>query len=214
MFLRRCRRRKDGKRHVYWALVESIRTAAGSRQRVVAYLGDLQRKEASGWMRLGRRLDGRARPEPSLFDPPRGPEPEDDLELVRVKGLRLDRVRDFGDVWLAWGLWRLLGLDDLLSRRMPSGREEVPCPRTVRRQNFSFFTSRRRLLAMHSSRSSTEAACRSRLWIGRRDWPDGYVQTQFGFSDATTCAGDRYCLSGKSLELESGGFPIRQSGWS
>ena len=41
MYLRRCYRRKDGKRHAYWALVESYRTARGPRQRVVAYLGEL-----------------------------------------------------------------------------------------------------------------------------------------------------------------------------
>ena len=39
MYLRRCYRSKDGKRHAYWALVESYRTARGPRQRVVAWLG-------------------------------------------------------------------------------------------------------------------------------------------------------------------------------
>ncbi len=48
MFLRRCERRKSGKRHTYWALVESYRTARGSRQRVVAYLGDLTPSEQDG----------------------------------------------------------------------------------------------------------------------------------------------------------------------
>src|SRR2546425_9090140 len=41
MYLRRCYRRKNGKRHGYLALVESYRTARGPRQRVVAYLGDV-----------------------------------------------------------------------------------------------------------------------------------------------------------------------------
>lgn len=70
VFLRRCERRKNGKCHSYWALVESYRTAQGSRQRVVAYLGELQPSEESGWALLGRNLDGKARPQPSLFDPP------------------------------------------------------------------------------------------------------------------------------------------------
>jgi len=39
MYLRRCFRRKDGKRHAYWALVESYRTNRGPRQHVVAWLG-------------------------------------------------------------------------------------------------------------------------------------------------------------------------------
>src|ERR1035437_7125185 len=41
MYLRRCYRAKDGKRHEYWALVKSVRTARGPRQEVVAYLGEM-----------------------------------------------------------------------------------------------------------------------------------------------------------------------------
>jgi transposase len=130
MFLRRCERRKNGKSHTYWALVESIRTARGSRQRVVAYLGELKASERSGWAQLGPRLQRRERPQPSLFDPPHYDDPLADEErvLVRLKDIRLERLRDFGDVWLAWGLWRLVGLDTLLESLLPPGREEVPWP--------------------------------------------------------------------------------------
>jgi transposase len=127
VFLRRCERTKNGKKHTYWALVESIRTAKGSRQRVVAYLGELKAGEESGWAQLGRRLQERERPQPSLFDPPCDEEPEDDEPVqVRLKGIRLERLRDFGDVWLAWGLWRLLDIDTLLSQIIEEGREDVP----------------------------------------------------------------------------------------
>ena len=129
MFLRRCERRKNGKKHTYWSLVESYRTAKGSRQRVVCYLGDLAVGEESGWAKLGRHLDGKRkvqRPQLSLFDPPRREEPRDDEPVkVRLSGVRLERLRDFGDVWLAWGLWRMLELDELLEREIESGREEV-----------------------------------------------------------------------------------------
>lgn len=128
MFLRRYERRKNGKGHVYWALVESIRTARGSRQKVVAYLGDVKKGQQSGWVALGRQLDKKDRPHPSLFDPPAYPEPAEDLALVRIKGVSLQRPRDFGDVWLALGLWRLLKLDTLLAARMPVGDEHVPWP--------------------------------------------------------------------------------------
>jgi len=128
MFLRRYERKKCGKRHTYWALVESIRTGQGSRQRTVAYLGELKKSEQNGWVQLGCRLDRKDRPSPTLFDPPAYPEPADDLELVRIKGIKLERLRDFGDVWLALGLWRLLGLDELLQRQIPVGEEEVPWP--------------------------------------------------------------------------------------
>ena len=130
MFLRRCERRKNGKTHTYWALVESMRTAQGSRQRVVAYLGELKPSEQDGWAQLGRRLDGAAQPQPSLFDPPHFDDPvsDDEQVLVRLKDIRLERLRDFGGVWLALGLWRLLGLDRLLLGVMEPGREEVPWP--------------------------------------------------------------------------------------
>ena len=129
MFLKRLERHKNGKGHTYWALVESIRTARGSRHRVVAYLGELRKSERNGWVQLCRRLNKEQRPEPSLFDPPYYDDPTDDEPvLVKLKGIRLERLRDFGDVWLALGLWRLLGLDVLLARLMPQGREDVPWP--------------------------------------------------------------------------------------
>jgi transposase len=129
MFLRRCERQKSGKQHTYWALVESYRTAWGSRQRVVAYIGELKADEQNGWIQLGRRLDKKSRPHPSLFDPPHYDDPTDEEPIeVRLKEVRLERLRDFGDVWLALGLWRLLGLDSLLSDKMPPGREQVPWP--------------------------------------------------------------------------------------
>lgn len=64
--------------------------------------------------------------QPSLFDPPQTDDPADDEPvLVKFKSICLERLRDLGNVWLALGLWRLLGLDQLLSHLMPSGREEV-----------------------------------------------------------------------------------------
>jgi len=140
MFLRRFQKRKNGKSHAYWALVETYRTAKGPRQRIVAYLGELKESEQSGWAQLSAKLNqdvaSADQQKPSqvqqfLFDPePRG----DDIEaalgsqpvLVDLKGIRLERTRDFGDVWLAWGLWRLLGLDVLLAKEMPRGRAAVP----------------------------------------------------------------------------------------
>jgi len=70
MFLRRYERRSGGRRRTYWALVQSVRTGRGSRQRVVAYLGELKRSEQSGWAQLGRKLSGKERPQRSLFDHP------------------------------------------------------------------------------------------------------------------------------------------------
>jgi transposase len=129
MFLRRFDRRKNGKSHSYWALVESYRTAKGSRQRVVAYLGELTATEQDGWAKLGSHLNGEAqmrRPQLTLFDPPRRDESRDDEPLlVKLSSIRLERPRDFGDVWLAWGLWRMLELDQLLDELIEPGHETV-----------------------------------------------------------------------------------------
>jgi transposase len=129
MFLRRYERRSAGRRRTYWALVESVRTGRGSRQRVVAYLGELQRSEQTGWAQLGEKLSGKRKPRRSWFDPPHDDEPADDEPaLVDLRGVRLERLRDFGDVWMALGLWRLLELDTLLENLENVGREEVPWP--------------------------------------------------------------------------------------
>ncbi|HUB24260.1 MAG TPA: IS1634 family transposase [Tepidisphaeraceae bacterium] len=125
MYLRKLRPRGRGKKQVYWELVESYRTAKGSRQRTVAYLGKLSRNQINGWQTLSSRLNGQAPSTPGLFDPP-GTDDEPEFEIVDLKNLAVQRPRNFGDVYLAWTLWRLLGLDVLLSQHMPAGREEVP----------------------------------------------------------------------------------------
>ena len=125
MYLRKIRPRGRGQRQIYWELVESYRTAKGSRQRTVAYLGKLSRRELSGWQTLSRRLNGQAPPMPTLFDPP-GQEDGPDLHWVDTHNVRVQRTRRFGDVFVAWTLWRILGLDTLLAGRMSVGREEVP----------------------------------------------------------------------------------------
>jgi hypothetical protein len=126
MFLRRFRKRVGRKVHSYWALVESYRTARGSRQRIVCYLGELKAGEESGWASLGADLRGKPKPSPSLFDPPAPAEPLPEVATVLPKKVRLENLRDFGDIWLSLGLWRLLELDVLLDKLLPKGREDVP----------------------------------------------------------------------------------------
>lgn len=120
MYLRRCYRAKDGKRHAYWALVKSVRTARGPRQQVVAYLGDL---DEAGRMGVQRTAAGRGGPAPQqeMFDGPRPRWVEVNLSAVRVEG-----TRGLGGPWLALQIINRLGLKALLERLMPAGREEVP----------------------------------------------------------------------------------------
>ena len=121
MYLRPCHRAKDGKRHAYWALVKSVRTARGPRQEVVAYLGEM---DQAG--RLGVRDAAAASGEEGsgwLFE--REPRRWVEVDAARV---RVENGRSFGGVWLGMQLIQRLGLGPWLERRMERGREEVPWP--------------------------------------------------------------------------------------
>lgn len=119
MYLRRCYREKDGKRHAYWALVESYRTARGPRQRVVAWLGDLDEQGRIGVQRSATgETEHRQR---GLFE-----DSEPEWVEVDLKGVRVERSREFGGPWLGLELVRQLGLDEFLRKNLLSGREQVP----------------------------------------------------------------------------------------
>jgi transposase len=124
MFLRRIRPQGKGSKQTYWELVESYRTSKGSRLRRVCYLGKLSAQEVSGWEKLSRRFDGKADPAPGLFDSPASDDPE--FLTVDVNGVGLRDLKTFGQEYLAWTLWRLLGLDDLLKSQMTFGQEHIP----------------------------------------------------------------------------------------
>src|SRR5437764_11119085 len=129
MFLRCKVRRKDGKQHRYWSVVENTRVAGGRVvQRHVLYLGEINDTQELAWRRSIEVLeDGAARPRTlSLF-------PEDRVEGlladasivgVRLSELRLRRPRQWGACWLALMLWRELQLDQFWSKRLGVSRKE------------------------------------------------------------------------------------------
>jgi transposase len=133
MFIKRCTRNKNGKRHAYWQLVESYRTARGPRHRTVAYLGELSATEKHGWARLAAQLDSKAASKAQqqllLFEAREDTddtEPVPDQIEVNLKSIRVTNTRDFGDVYLALTLWRTLGLDEFFEQALALGRQEVP----------------------------------------------------------------------------------------
>jgi len=96
----------------------------------VAYLGELDASEHRGWGRLALHLDGKAAVKAQqlmLFDTvdTHDNDPVPQYVEVDLKGVRVERTRDFGDVFLALTLWRMLGFDELFSKNLPAGREEV-----------------------------------------------------------------------------------------
>src|SRR5438552_19086654 len=121
MYLRRCYRKKDGKRHGYWALVESYRSSRGPRQRVVAYLGEM---DAAGRLGIHQQAAGAvAVAQRGLF---RDVEPQ--WVEVDLKRIAFERKRAFGGPWIGLELCRQVGLIDFLERTLPVGREEIPWP--------------------------------------------------------------------------------------
>ena len=128
MFLRRYVRTKDGKQHTYYALVESLRTDAGPRQQIVAYLGELNHDQEQRWQRtvVFYNRQGEAQ-QLRLFPDDQQVSLPDDPDMVRI---RLSRVgwtnsRRFGDVWLARWLWQFLRLDSIVDRHLPQGDQTV-----------------------------------------------------------------------------------------
>jgi transposase len=120
MYLRHTIRKKDGKLHCYWRLVRSVRVGRRVIQQTVAHLGELDERGRIEARALARRLIGVPEEAP-LFD--------DDSEHlsapVRLKGVRVERSRQFGDVHLALALWRGVGLEQLCKQLLPVGQERV-----------------------------------------------------------------------------------------
>jgi transposase len=145
MFLRRKTKSARGVGYSYWHLCQTVRTARGPRQRVVASLGKLDEAELAGlrggWADLSALLRGdppATEPTPKTGELPglgspglAEPDPSADTQpasrwaLADLRGLRVERTRDFGECYLALSLWHRLRLDELLATLLPAGREAV-----------------------------------------------------------------------------------------
>ena len=136
MFLRSTTRKKDGKDHRYFSVVENRRVSSGKTvQRMVVYLGEINDTQQAAWLKTLDVFDEQEQRSRTLSLFP------DDREIpksavgslqVKVSGLELRRARAFGDCWLACELWRELGLEEFWQARLPAGREEVPWEKVLR----------------------------------------------------------------------------------
>lgn len=123
MYLRHTTRRKDGKTHVYWQLVRSVRRGGKIVQETVAQLGELDGQGRARAKELARRICGQTRGsfQCDLFEEAQLGE----AVAVKLDGIRLERSRSFGAVWLGRLLWCALKLDELLGELLPRVRESV-----------------------------------------------------------------------------------------
>ena len=120
MYLRHTTRKKDGKVHRYWSLVRSVRVGRRVIQQTVAHLGELDEHGRIEARALARHLIG-APEQAELFDDGS----EHVTVPVRLKGIAIERSRQFGDVYLALALWRGIGLEGLCERLLPVGQERI-----------------------------------------------------------------------------------------
>src|ERR1035441_4974284 len=151
MFLRRKNKTSRGVGYSYWSLCETYRTERGPRQRVVASLGKLDEAEAAGlspdWDNLSALLSGEPVTKPAQT--PCLPELSPAVaqaplwEQVDVRGIRVERTRDFGEVYLGLALWRRLKLDELLQTLLPAGRESVDWARVAALLTIARFCAQR-----------------------------------------------------------------------
>lgn len=130
MFLRATNRKKDGKVHRYWSIVENRRLSGGRiSQRHVLYLGEINSSQERAWRKSIEVFDERAEQTRSLslFPEDRIDEVLLDETVVRLclSQLRLCRPRMWGACWLALQLWEQLELDRFWSRRLPQSRKRT-----------------------------------------------------------------------------------------
>ena len=136
MFLRATNRKKDGKDHRYFSLVENQRIATNKTvQRTVLYLGEINDQQQASWRRTLSVFDEdkQSYTKLSLFPDDRSlPVDAVDSIQVRLSGMELRRPRSFGDCWLANELWQQLGLTQFWGERLPPGREGVSWEKVLR----------------------------------------------------------------------------------
>ncbi|HEV2961578.1 MAG TPA: IS1634 family transposase [Candidatus Angelobacter sp.] len=136
MFLRSTSRKKDGKDHRYFSIVENRRLPGGkSVQRTILYLGEINDQQQAAWRKRLEVFDEQERRYTTMSLFPEDREiPADALDSVQVRlsGLELRRPRMFGNCWLACELWQQLGLDEFWQERLPEGREGVSWEKVLR----------------------------------------------------------------------------------
>lgn len=135
MFLRCNQRKKNGKLHRYWSVVESRRIAGGPpAQRQVLYLGEINDSQEAAWRKTIEVFDEeKEQPDQVSLFPSDRPIPADELNALSLvlSEMRLVRPRSFGDCWLGCLLWKELGLDHFWREKLGADRGGVPWEKVI-----------------------------------------------------------------------------------
>jgi transposase len=133
MFLRQNHRSKDGKEHIYWSLVESVRTPDGPRQRTLCHLGELNGVDQARWLRTVEVFNEQGEAQQLKLFPSHVEPPVDDSQVasVLIKRVRLERTRQFGACFLGLEIWRRLELDRFFEQAVDDNAADVPWSRVA-----------------------------------------------------------------------------------
>ena len=135
MFLKCSTRKKDGKEHRSWSIVESRRLGRSVTQRHVLYLGEINDSQQAAWQKaiaVFDERDGQSR-QCALFPEDRTPAPSNTPAVqVRLEGLQLSRPRTWGACWLGDQLWQDLQLDTFFAPRLGISREGTDWEKVLR----------------------------------------------------------------------------------
>lgn len=127
MFLRCTNRKKDGKQHRYWSIVENRRVAGGRVvQRQVLYLGEINDSQRDAWRTTIEVLeDGSCSPKTMALFPEDRHIDDEQIVKVRLKDIQLHRPRQWGACWLACVVYKQLGLDTFWQQKLPISRKKT-----------------------------------------------------------------------------------------
>ena len=133
MFLRPHQRKKDGKEHTYWSLVETVRTPDGPRHRTLCYLGELNSSAQVQWLKTVEVFNEQGEAQQLKLFPSHVEAPADDPQVARVlvNRVRLERTRQFGSCFLGWELWKRLELDRFFAQVVDDDSADVPWSRVA-----------------------------------------------------------------------------------
>lgn len=133
MFLRSHGRKKDGKDHTYWSLVETVRTPDGPRQKTLCYLGELNNSAQARWMTTVEVFNEQGEAQQLKLFPSHVEPPPDDPQVARVllNKVRLERTRQFGACLLGLEMWKRLELDRFLEQAVDNEAADVPWSRVA-----------------------------------------------------------------------------------
>jgi transposase len=133
MFLRSHGRKKDGKDHTYWSLVETVRTPDGPRQKTLCYLGELNNSAQARWLTTVEVFNEQGEAQQLKLFPSHVEPPPDDPQVARVllNKVRLERTRQFGSCFLGLELWKRLELDRFFEQAVDGDSPDVPWSRVA-----------------------------------------------------------------------------------